>query len=175
MDSNPQSSGICQRLLRLILGVLRRPSALPAASTHVLVEEGPSRKGKDSLSSDVVVEFRHTTDGLIVSDDQTIVQNGVDKKGRSKFDQKNGAQGKGKGVKKSVTIMESERKEEGNHHHQADHPPTVDDQLQDDTKSRRHWPLLSVASNINEKSEEFIEKKKKAMNRNYSLDQDQKK
>ncbi|KAG6431891.1 hypothetical protein SASPL_103462 [Salvia splendens] len=39
----------------------------------------------------------------------------------------------------------------------------------DETKTRRHWPLLNVASNINEKSEAFIERKKKAMSRNYSL------
>ncbi|KAH6821780.1 hypothetical protein C2S53_016792 [Perilla frutescens var. hirtella] len=148
------SAGICERLMRFFVGVLRRPSALPAASTQVLVEEeeewSAANGGKDS---EIVVEFRHTDtadSAVVLSTDQ----NGMNRK-----------QAKGKGMK---------RKKEANHSAgQAtalalDH----DDDDDDDTKSRRHWPLLNVTSNINEKSEAFIERKKKAMTRNYSLDQD---
>lgn len=42
----------------------------------------------------------------------------------------------------------------------------------DSNRARIHWPLLGVESNINEKSEAFIERKKKAMIKNFTLDQD---
>lgn len=105
-----------------------------------------------------MVEFNHSVrakDDVILSDEQN--KHDRDKEHRGK---------------KSASSKGSERKEEAATavpvHEQA--TMAMDDE--DDTKTRRHWPLLSVASNINEKSEAFIERKKKAMGRNYSLDQD---
>ncbi|KAH6814012.1 hypothetical protein C2S51_023030 [Perilla frutescens var. frutescens] len=145
------SAGICERLMRFVVGVLRRPSALPAASTQVLVEEEGWSAANGGKDSEIVVEFRHTDtadSAVVLSTDQ----NGMNKK-----------QAKGKGMK---------RNKEANHSAGQATSLALDDDDDDDTKSRRHWPLLNVTSNINEKSEAFIETRKKAMTRNYSLDQD---
>ncbi|KAL1542694.1 hypothetical protein AAHA92_19749 [Salvia divinorum] len=95
--------------------------------------------------SEIGVEFNHdlrAQDGLIVSGEQT----------------KHAQDGVGN---------DSERKEEGSG--SDDEAATIAMDEQEEAKTRRHWPLLNVASNINEKSEAFIERKKKAMGRNYSL------
>lgn len=201
MDSNSQSPGICQRLINCILSMLRRTQG----STEVPIEEGSSRNG--FVDSEIVVEFRHTDgserwtqtnergesirapkkNGLILSNDQTILQNGLDKRERnkdhfaSKVDQGKGLQemealsgrdARGKRPKKSVTIKESEGKKEANHS-ADDQANKVNNQPHEDTKPmplRPHWPLLSVDSNINEKSDAYIESRKREMGRNYSLD-----
>ncbi|KAL8530735.1 hypothetical protein ACS0TY_007682 [Phlomoides rotata] len=164
MESNP---GIYQRLINFILRTMRHPSALPV-STHVPVESaGSSTIPNGSMHSEILVDFRHTKrragdaildpkkDGLVhvITSDQTKLPNGVDRKG--------------KGVKKTVTIMDSvkKKKKEGADE-SGDH---------DETKPRAprpHWPLLSIESNINEKSDAYISSRKKAMGRNYTLDQE---
>lgn len=158
MDTtNPQSSGICHRLFRLVLGAVRRPFVLPPPPAQV-------QNGKISSSSEVVVEFRHTGSakgGLILNDDHNKkLQNGV-KRGKEKEKEKE---------KKSVGISGRERKEVAIE--SAGEQATMVEDDDDAAKARIHWPLLGVESNINEKSEAFIERKKKAMTRNYSLDQD---
>ncbi|KAG6435181.1 hypothetical protein SASPL_100051 [Salvia splendens] len=146
MERSPQPSGICQRLFRLVFGALRRPPALPAppSSRPVYVE-----------GSEIGVEFNHdlrARDGLIVSGEESKhAQDGAGKRERDK-------------EHKSVSFKGSEGKEEGSG--SDDEDATI---AMDEAKTRRHWPLLNVASNINEKSEAFIERKKKAMGRNYSL------
>ena len=94
--------------------------------------------------SEIGVEFNHdlrARDGLIVS-------------GEHARDKEH----------KSVSFEGSEGKEEGSGSDDEDAMIAMDE-----AKARRHWPLLNVSSNINEKSEAFIERKKKAMGRNYSL------
>ncbi|KAI3449589.1 hypothetical protein Pfo_006254 [Paulownia fortunei] len=217
MDSNSQSPSICQRLINFILSLLNRPP-MPPGSAQVPTEEGSSRNGKSSIrpinkpngyvGSEIVVDFRHTDgseswtqinergglirapkkDGLILSNDQTILQNGVDKKEKNKdhfapkIDQKTGRQAlqelealdgrdaRRKGLKKN-TVKESEGKKEANQ--LAGQATMVNNQPHQDTKPRppRHLgPLLSVASNINEKSDAYIKSRKKSLGRNYSLD-----
>lgn len=144
------SEGICQRLINFILGSVWR-------STQVPIESAGS-----SLHSEILVDFRHTEsrraedaildpkkDGLVVTTrDQTKLPNGLDRKG--------------KGAKKTVTIMDSVKTKK-------------EDVADDETKPRPprlHWPLLSVESNINEKSDAYISSRKKAMGRTYTLDQE---
>ncbi|EYU38130.1 hypothetical protein MIMGU_mgv1a015727mg [Erythranthe guttata] len=89
-----------------------------------------------------------------------------------------GASAKKKGPKKNVTFKEDDKKEANNNNNLI----SADEEAKkangnggshEETKEKppRHWgPLLSVASNINEKSDAFINRKKKAMRRNYTLD-----
>lgn len=129
--------------------------------------------------------------GLNLSNDRTL-QNGVDRRERNehqfppRIDEKTGEQVHGKGLqeleasagrgarstvlKKNVTVKESEVEVERNKNKEA---KKVNYRPHEDTKLRppkRLGPLLSVASNINEKSDAYIQRRKKAMSRNYSLD-----
>lgn len=153
--TNLQPLGICQRLFNFIMSKFFR--------RH---------------HSEIIVEFRHT-DATYPNSTQTHETNTVQKgelhssSPDPNSHQKNSAQGKR--ARKSVTIKEGENEiivdkkdanlsgdqdAKANHQEAKEKPP-------------RHWgPLLSVASNINEKSDAFINRKKKAMRRNYSLDAD---
>ncbi|KAL2236510.1 uncharacterized protein LOC110012187 [Sesamum indicum] len=166
MASNSRPVSICRRLINFILSkFISRP--------------------RPSDSDEITVEFRHTdgSENRTQIDERPTVRNGLEEKqkqedGSVTSDQKSGAVAQAKGIqegkhpRKSVTIKESvgedekekAKKEEANQ---------VKDQPREDTKPKppRHWgPLLSVASNINEKTEAFISSRKRAMRRNYSLD-----
>lgn len=150
MESNSvYPSGICQRLINFVLRTMRRPSALPM-STQVPIEPGSSTISNGSVHSEIVVDFRHTERrvGDAILDPK---KDGLVVISRDQTKLLNGSDRKGK---KTVPITDSVKK--------ADES--------DETKPRVHWPILSVESNINEKSDAYISSRKKAMGRNYTLD-----
>ncbi|KAL7084147.1 hypothetical protein ACP275_14G207200 [Erythranthe tilingii] len=179
MGSNSQPVGIWQRLFNFIMSKMFRPTP---------------------PDSEIVVEFMHTDDLEICTqtNEPIIVQksseeneknqhisapNSHQKIGRGKGLQEvealtaTGAAAKKKGPKKNVTFKEDDKKEANNNNLiSADEEAKKANNnggSHEETKEKppRHWgPLLSVASNINEKSDAFINRKKKAMRRNYTLD-----
>ncbi|KAK4418233.1 hypothetical protein Salat_2236000 [Sesamum alatum] len=70
-------------------------------------------------------------------------------------------------LKKNVTVKGSEVEVERVNKKEV---TRANNQPREDMKVRKLRPLLSVASNINEKSDAYIQRRKKAMSRNYSLD-----
>ncbi|GER43742.1 biotin synthase [Striga asiatica] len=111
-----------------------------------------------SRDPDITVEFRHADDHS-----PNVTQKGPEKNEQNQQILVRNSDKAVKRPKKSVTINE---KKDGD---------IVDNREHKEEKSRppRHWgPLLSVASNINEKCEAFISSRKRAMRRNYTQDPD---
>lgn len=166
MDTNSRAPGICQKLINFIYGMVminNRPRALHG-STEVPILEGSSRNGPiGHVSSDqIVVEFRHTSLSTDERGARTI-RGGVDK--RNNFSRKID-------LKKIVTIQESEEGKEANRLANA-RAKMVNEYHDQDAKARparRPGPLTSVASNINERSDAYIQRMKKAISRNDSFD-----
>ncbi|KAL2238902.1 UNVERIFIED_CONTAM: hypothetical protein Sindi_1081900 [Sesamum indicum] len=131
-------------------------------------------------------------DGLIFGNDQTILHNGANRKARNKnhfapsinhkthkqvqgkelqeLEAFAGRDARGTVLKKNVMVKESEVEVERVMKKEA---ARANNQPHEDMKQRpprRLGPLLSVDSNINEKSDAYIQRRKKAMSRNYNLD-----
>ncbi|KAK4441705.1 hypothetical protein Salat_0505400 [Sesamum alatum] len=158
MDSNSGPLSICRRLINFILSkFISRP--------------------RPSDPDEITIEFRHTdgSGNRTQTDEQPTVLKGP----APTSDQKSGAVTQAKGLqdgkrpRKSVTIKESVGEDDKKQKAKKEEANQVNDQPHEDTKPKppRHWgPLLSVASNINEKTEAFISSRKRAMRRNHSLD-----
>lgn len=193
MDSHSPSPLICKRLIKLVYSLLNRSSSpsWPHAS------DGSPRKLNNPngyVGSEIEVEFRHKDigarssthqmkdHGIILSKDQMGFQKGVDKKERvgdqlgGKIDKKAGKRerrdigiegGRGKGIKSDVNGS-GKLDEAAKMSRQARDQETRLKQSRETGSPSQ--TLLRVASNINEKSKEFIEWKKRELSRGSSSD-----
>lgn len=155
-----------------------------------------SRKGEDQSdaisSSEIVVEFRHTEEdwtskvdnlnAALLSDH--VKQKENDQMARIGINMKPQVQGtsaeatstnvvKGKGPKKTATIKHDQKDRDKQQQQQDNNiPTTVSSTVESDQSVRKpKLPrLLSVTSNINEKSDAFIESRLKAMRKNFTFE-----
>ncbi|GFP97870.1 hypothetical protein PHJA_001931100 [Phtheirospermum japonicum] len=142
MNKNSQSRSICQRLINFIVSVTNHaPVAIQEGSSrNKKGPTGPISRPKGDVGSEIVVEFRHT--------------NGSERW----IDISN---------KKDGLISSNRNKTKNIDHFANNENDHKSNRAREDIKPR---PLLSVASNINEKSDEYIRSRKKAMSRNYSFE-----
>ncbi|KAL3626055.1 hypothetical protein CASFOL_029604 [Castilleja foliolosa] len=161
MNSKYSPIGIYKRLINFIsIKIFHQPSHDPEITVEFRHVDNNSEEGSEKKEVHQQISIRD-------SDHQKI--DGILAKGNKGEVQE--VERAVKRPKKSVTIKEDEqmikKRDQANNNHGHG-----------ETKPRpppRHWgPLLSVASNINEKCEAFISSRKRAMRRSYTLDPDQK-
>ncbi|KAL0419942.1 UNVERIFIED_CONTAM: hypothetical protein Sradi_1407700 [Sesamum radiatum] len=169
-----------------------KSSARPIDKHNGYVDSGIVIEFRHKDGSESWTQINERGDSVRAPKRDGLLPNGVDRKERNKnhfapsIDHKIRKQVQGKELqeleasagrdarstvlKKNVTVKESEVEVERVKTKEA---TRVNNQPHEDTKPRtprRLGPLLSMASNINEKSDAYIQRRKKAMSRNYSLD-----
>ncbi|KAL1816645.1 hypothetical protein ACET3Z_019219 [Daucus carota] len=194
-NSNQQQIGICHRLYNFIINTFFSPTPKSITLGHPLDSENDHQNLLQDQSSnlhdsslvtspEIVVEFRHNIEDQRIQIDETAR---VDVMAPQEIQETNLGEdievisaniGKGKGPMKTVSIKENAeeyRKDSRDKQQQQNdknlipvsgdeaHKPPV-------TKKHRIKRLLSVETNINEKSDAFIRSKKAAMRRTYSND-----
>ncbi|KAL8148978.1 hypothetical protein AgCh_006111 [Apium graveolens] len=193
---NQQQIGICHRLYNFILNILFSPALktitisqpLDSDNDRQMLLRDQSRSLQESSlvsSPEIIVEFRHNIDP-----DNRIHIDGTarvdimrpleveETKHRKDFEVSAANIAKGKGPKMTVTIKENteeyRKDSRDKQKEQKDEnilPVPRDETYKPQVMKKHKIPrLLSVETNINEKSDAFIRSKKAAMRRTYSHD-----
>ncbi|KAL3644842.1 hypothetical protein CASFOL_010022 [Castilleja foliolosa] len=154
MNKNSQSRSICQRLINFMVSVMNHHAQdVPIQEGSSRNKAGPINGPKGDTGSEIVVVFRHTNNGsgrwIDISKQE----------GYAILDSKNdglisinGNKANDNNIDRFVNYKNDHKK---------------NNRAREDIKA---WPLVRVPSNINEKSDEYIKSRKKALSRSYSFE-----
>lgn len=194
-NPNQQQIGICHRLYNFIINTFFSPTlktitighTLDSDNDHQILLQDKSRNLQESSlvsSPEIVVEFRHNSDPdkRIHIDQTTSIdimkpQEVQEAMHGEDFEVRSANIAKGKGPKKTVSVKENaeeklkDRRDKQQQKDKGIFPVARDEADKPHVMKKHKVPrLLSVDTNINEKSDAFIRSKKAAMRRTYSHD-----
>lgn len=193
-SNNLQPIGICHKLYNFIVHTffshplkriaLGHTSSYDTSREILLHDMSRNEDRLDTTSSEVMIEFKHNEDwtskvnninaailkdGKQEENDQTI-RSGFAKKPKvlstTSVGDLEGSGTKGKGPKKTITFKDDNKEKDK----QISATPVVAEGEGEIVRRLKHPRLLSVTSNINEKSDAFIKSRLEAMRNNLVTD-----